>query len=145
MIRRQILLLIFTCCPLLACAETWDYITTSGEYYFGVGHGETEQEADDAALAALVGQIATHVSNGFTLIDDETNTNGTIDHKSRVQRCVKTYSQATLTNTQRWPAEGAEGKAPNLTVRRYMKRSELQRIYQGRIERALDMIERGDE
>lgn len=145
MMRKPFLLLLLICTPLLSWAESWDYITSSGEYYFGVGHGATEDEADKAALAALVGQIATHVSSDFQEIDDQTTANGTIDHKQRVLNCVNTYSQATLTNAHRWPAEGAEGKAPNLTVRRYMKRSELQRIYEGRIARALDMMTIGDE
>lgn len=138
---KQILFLFLSCSPLLAWAQNWDYIQTSGEYYFGVGKGATEDEADKAALASLSGQIATHVSSDFQEIDEETTINGNIDHKSRVLNCVKTYAQATLINTERWTL----GKEPNVTVRRYMKRSELHRIFQGRIERAKDMVTRGDE
>lgn len=102
-----------------------------------MGVGETEQEADRNALASLISQIAVHVSSDFTQIDNETSRNGNIDHESKVQSCVKTYSQATIANAHKWPAEG---EAPNITVRRYMKKSELERIYQNRITKAKNMI-----
>ena len=86
---------------ILAHAENWDYIRTSGEYYYGVGVAATEEEADKAAMANLVSQIATSVSADFTQIDDVTTRNGNVDHKSRVLNCVKTYSNATLTNTEK--------------------------------------------
>lgn len=117
-------------------AQNWDYIRSSGEYYYGVGVGATEAEASEAAMAELVGMIATHVSSEFFGIEDETNTNGNIDHKARVLNCVRTYSQSTLTNVEKWVV----GKEPNVTVRRYMKRSELARIYEARIAKAKDMV-----
>lgn len=117
-------------------AQNWDYIRSSGEYYYGVGVGATEAEASEAAMAELVGMIATHVSSEFVGIEDETNTNGNIDHKARVLNCVRTYSQSTLTNVEKWVV----GKEPNVTVRRYMKRSELARIYEARIAKARDMV-----
>ncbi len=118
-------------------AETWDHIQSSGEYYYGVGVGATEEEADRAALVNLVSQIAVHVSSDFSQIENEVSVNGNIDHESKVQNCVKTYSQATIANAHRWPSEGT---APNITVRRYMKRSELARIYDNRITKAKNMI-----
>ncbi len=125
-----------------ASAESWDYIQNSGEYYYGVGIAATEEEADKAAMAFLVSSIATNISSDFTQIDDQTEVNGNIDHKSRVLSCVRTYSQTTLTNSERWPAEG---KAPNITVRRYMKKSELARVFENRIAKAKDMIYIADE
>ena len=117
-------------------AQNWDNIRSSGEYYYGVGVGATEAEASEVAMADLVSMIATHVSSEFVGIEDESNTNGKIDHKTRVLNCVRTYSQSTLTNVQKWVL----GKAPNITVRRYMKRSELARIYESRIAKAKDMV-----
>lgn len=123
-------------------AESWDYIKTSGEYYYGIGIAVTEEEADKAALANLISQIATNVSLDFTQIDDVTNHNGTLDHKSRVLNCVKTYSQSTLTNAEKW---GPEGKSPNITVRRYMKKTELARVFDNRIAKAKNMLNIADE
>lgn len=125
-----------------AFAESWDYVKTSGEYYYGVGVAATEAEADQAAMANLVSQIATHVSSDFTQVDDVTQRNGTVDHKSRVLNCVKTYSQATLTNAEKW---GPEGKAPNITVRRVVKKSELRRIFDNRIAKAKGMVQIAEE
>lgn len=139
--RKFFLLFLTICVSLLTKAQNWDDIQTSGEYYFGVGHGKTEFEADKAAMEALVSQIATNVSNDFMQIDDERTVNGTTEHKQRVLNCMKTYSQATLTNCERWPI----GKEPDVTVRRYIKRSELQRIFQNRIEKAKGMVEIAEE
>lgn len=119
-------------------AESWDYIRTSGEYYYGIGIAATDWEADKLAMAELVSQIATNVSSDFTRIDDATIRNGKVDHNSRVHSCIKTYSQSTLTNTEKW---GPEGKAPNITVRRYMKKSELSRIFDNRIAKAKGMLQ----
>lgn len=116
-------------------AQNWDHICHSGEYYYGIGRGTTREEATERAMAELVGMIATHVSNEFIDIDDETNINGSIDHKSRVLNCVKTYSQSTLTNVQKW----AVGTEPDITIRCYIKKSELSRIYESRIAKAKDM------
>lgn len=120
---------------LYVTAQNWDYIRSSGEYYYGIGHGATREEATRLAMAELVGMIATHVSSEFIGIDDETNTNGSIDHKSRVLNCVKTYSQSTLTNVEKWPV----GTEPDITMRCYIRKSELSRIYENRIAKAKDM------
>lgn len=122
-------------------AQNWDVIRTSGEYYWGVGTAATQEEATNLAMAELVGSIITHVSNDFTQLTDETNTNGSIDHKTQVQNCIKTYSQATLSNVEKWPV----GKEPNITMRCYIKKSELYRIFESRIERAKYMEKRADE
>ena len=62
--KRRIInlwLLLLVLCPVLK-AQNWDYIRTSGEYYYGSGTGKTEAEADKAALNDLVQMIAVHVS-----------------------------------------------------------------------------------
>lgn len=135
-ILRSILsfFVLMQCCVLYA--ESWDQIRNSGEYYWGVGHGETEEEADRGALANLISNIATHVSSDFTQIDDEKTDRNGVSHESRVHSCVKSYSNATMTNAERW----VTGTAPNFEVRRYMKKSELARIFEGRIEKAKGMI-----
>ncbi|MCM1491447.1 MAG: hypothetical protein NC095_11585 [Muribaculum sp.] len=138
----SLLVLLAFCVANPMFAETWDHIQNSGEYYYGVGIAETEEEADRAAMAFLVSSIATNLSSDFTQIDDVTDANGVLDHKTRVLSCVRTYSQTTLTNSERWPAEG---KAPNITVRRYLRKSELSRVFENRIAKAKDMLEIADE
>lgn len=126
--------------PVLIHAQNWEFIQSSGDYYYGSGRGSTESEADKNAIADLVGRIATHVSSDFKMLTDETNTNGNIDHKSQVVRCVNTYSQATLTNTEKFVL----GSEPDITVRRFMKKTELNRIFENRMVKAKDMISLAD-
>lgn len=134
-----ILLMLMTCAT--AYAIDWETIKKSGEYYWGEGKGATTKEATERAMADLVSMIATHVSNDFLELTDETNVNGTIDHKNKVLNCIKTYSNATLTNVEKWSV----GKEPNLTMRCYMKKTELARIYDGRIAYAREMTNQADE
>ena len=91
--KRRIInlwLLLLVLCPVLK-AQNWDYIRTSGEYYYGSGTGKTEAEADKAALNDLVQMIAVHVSSDFQSQTDETQANGNIDHKTYVRNCVSLF------------------------------------------------------
>ena len=66
---KHVKLLLITVATLLAAAhakaDDWNYITTSGDYYYGMGTSDTEEKADKTALAALAGMIATNVTSGF--------------------------------------------------------------------------------
>ena len=134
--RKTLLLILsfFTAC--LMSAQNWDYIQSSGEYYYGVGHGKTEAEAGEMAMAELVNMISVNVTTEFVGLTDETNRNGEIDFKSKIHECIQSYSQTTLTNVEKWVI----GKEPDVTVRRYMKRSELEKIFEERITMAKDML-----
>ena len=107
-------------------AQNWNAIKNSGEYYYGVGYGKTEAEASEEAMADLVSMIATTVSSEFSGLEEETNDNGSVDHESKEVNGVKTDSQATLTNDEKWEI----GEAPNVTVRRHMKRTDGSMSYE---------------
>ena len=79
---RSIILILIIAYSLGTTAQNWDDIQSSGEYYYGVGHGKTEAEASEAAMADLVSMIATNVSSEFSGLEEETNVNGKLDHKS---------------------------------------------------------------
>lgn len=119
-----------------AYGENWDYVRSSGLYYYGMGHGTTEKEAIDNALSELTGMIATNVSSEFTGLTNVTDDNGKVDQKSQVLNCVRTYSQATLRNVEKWTEENGDG----FTAYCYMKCSELEKIYTERINKAKDML-----
>lgn len=123
--------------PLGAGAENWDYVRASGDYYYGMGHGNSEKEAMDQALAELAGMIATHVSSDFIGLSSDATANGQIDHQSQVLNCVKTYSQATLRNVEKWTEQKGEGYVGYC----YMKRTELDKIYEERVAKAKDMLD----
>ena len=121
--------------------NSWDYITSSEEYYYGVGQAETKEKAKEMALAELVGMISTIVKSGFTELVEERTAGGQITHESKVKMCVNTYSQATVKNVEEWVI----GTPPDVTVRCYMKRTEMDKVYEARIAQAKDMIKMADE
>ena len=132
-----VFLLVF---PIVLQAQNWDLIRQSGDYYYGEGQGKTKEEAMKNAQAELTSMIATHVSSDFQSLDEGSVNGGEEKHQSLVLSCLNTYTQATLTNLKYWPIETKTG----YIVRCYMKRSELARIYDGRIERVKTMVKRAD-
>lgn len=115
-----------------AGAQNWEEIISSDKYYYGEGFSDTYDKAKNMALQNLTGMIATHVSNDFTYLIDETNTNGEIDQKSQVVNCLKTYSQATLNNVKEWVVSDP----PECKVRCYIECTELERVFESRIAKA---------
>lgn len=117
-------------------ADNWDEIVSSEEYYFGVGHGKTEVEASEHAMAFLVEMIATHVSSEFTGLMEASTADGEVASTSKVQSCINSYAHSSLMNVGKM----TRGKEPEVTVLRYMRRSELMQIYEDRITKAKDMM-----
>lgn len=140
-IMKIAVLFSFFLLPLTAMAQSWDYITTSEEYYYGVGHGADTLTATRMAMADMVSMISTTVSSEFTGLYSETSSQDAAEHKKQVSICVNTYAAATLRNTQRWII----GRSPDVTVRCYMRRSEMDKVYEARIKQAKDMILLADE
>ena len=135
--RTLAFLLLFASYTLLAGAQSWETIENSGQYIWGLGHGTTVAEADRNALADLISKIATHVQSDFQQEEGEMTVNGKTDHGSYVRSRVQTYSQATLTNTERLILKNE----PDAQVGRYMKKTELKRLFEGRQKKAVDMVE----
>ena len=122
---------------LTASAQSWNTICNSGDYIWGTGHGNTVAEADRYALADLVSKITTFVSSNTEMGFNEENDGRNIDHHSFVQNRIQTYSQATLTNTERLILKNE----PDASIGRYIKKTELNRIFETRKTKAIDMVE----
>ena len=120
-----------------AAADNWEYIRDSGEYYYGVGHDDDYDLASNQALENLIKSISVHVASDFQGLTDETNKNGNIDHETRIFHCVKTYSSSSLTNVKSLEIKGKDKK---YNVVRYIERSELDHIFEGRIKKAKDYV-----
>ena len=120
-----------------AAADNWEYIRDSGEYYYGVGHDDDYELASNQALENLIKSISVHVASDFQGLTDETNKNGNIDHETRIFHCVKTYSSSSLTNVKSLEIKGKDKK---YNVVRYIERSELDHIFEGRIKKAKDYV-----
>ena len=117
-------------------SQNWDYIVNSGEYYYGEAVSETEEQADKEALSRLCSMIAVHVSSDFGSAYSQTVKDHKMEHSEFVHRCILTYTSSTLTNCERMTIDSGSKK----TVRRWMKRAELSRIYESRIAKAKDMV-----
>lgn len=131
MMKRYLLLpficLVFSVSSLTA--QSWEQVKKSKDIYLsGEGWGSTIEEADQQALADLISKISVVVSHDFEMTEDEMTKNGQLDASSYVSSKVNTYSQSTLTNTERLVLENE----PDAHVGRYIKRSELSRIFEGR-------------
>lgn len=135
--RFYYILLILVNYSLSSFSQNWDYIKSSGEYYYGESMAASEAEADKEALAQLVSMIAVHVSSDFSQSYEQISNGSEMNHNQYVHNCIQTYSSSTLTNCEKMTI----GTEPNITVRRWMKRSELASIYESRIAKAKDMVE----
>lgn len=120
-----------------ARGQSWKTIRDSGDYFWGTGSGKTSTDADRGALANLISMISTFVSSNTDMGFREENNGVKIDHRSYVENNIKTYSQATLTNTERIIIQDE----PEVVIVRYIRKSELNRIFEGRKAKAIDMVQ----
>jgi len=136
--RLLFFLLIFS--PLWALAQTvsqGEEIINSADYIWGQGYAETVKEADKEALANLMSKISVQVESDFVIDEREVNTAAGNDAQSTVSSVVRTYSQGTLKNTRSYVV--SEGP-PTAYVIRYIKRSELEKIFKDREENVLSYV-----
>ena len=117
-------------------AQSVNEIKESDEYLSGEGWGESLKAADNAALQDLISKISVSVESQFENIEEEMSDQNGIDSRSACRSVVNTYSQATLQNTQRIVIENE----PNAHVFRYVKRSEVDKIFESRRLKIFDMV-----
>lgn len=120
-----------------AFSQSWESIKNSSLYLYGEGWGTSVAEADKQALANLISKIAVHVSSSSTSTDKLTNSNGQIDETSQFSQSVNTFSQATLTNTEQVIIKNE----PDAHVGRWIKKTEITKIFEARKRKVLDMVE----
>jgi len=105
-----------------ANSQTADEIMESREYLWGKGNGVTLEEADQHALNMLVNQLSVHVESKFVLETSEKEDEQFSEH---VHSIINSYSNATLTNTERIVIQ----RPPEAIVLRYIKRSDTDKIF----------------
>lgn len=141
MTKRILVLLTLALCLTSAFPQSWDEVKRNNKtYLFGEGWGATVDEADQQALAALISKISVVVSNDFSITEDERTANGRLDATSYTSSKLQTYSTATLTNTERIVIDNNPDQAH---IGRYIKRSELNKIFEGRIRTIKEYIRLG--
>lgn len=132
---KSVLLCLFALSGVV-CAQSVESIKSSNEYLSGEGWGESLKAADNAALQDLISKISVSVESQFENIEEEITDQVNVDSRSACRSVVNTYSQATLQNTQRIVIENE----PDAHVFRYVKRSEVDKIFESRRLKVFDMV-----
>ena len=135
--KKRLIFVLFALVALTASAQSWEEVRDSEDYIYGEGWGSTVTEADKQALANLIGKIATNVQGESHSSLKTQNSNGQLNEESQFSQTVSTYSQATLTNTQQKVLKNE----PDAYVVRWIKKSEIEKIFEARKRKALDLIE----
>lgn len=131
--KLALLLLIL---PAIAFAQSVDEIRESSNYIYGDGFGRSLREAENDALKSLISKISVSVQSDFSSVEEEVVTSDGVDANSAVRSVIRTYSQATLNNTHQIVIK----QEPNAQVFRYVKRSEVNKIFESRKAKVLDMM-----
>lgn len=135
---RILALLVMMMTTLGVFAQTWETVRDSEDYIYGEGWGKTVAEAERQALGSLISKIASSVTNESHRTLKATNSNGQLDEESQFTNTINTYSQATLTNTKQ---KVLKNKPNDVHVVRWIKVSEIEKIFEARKRKAIDMVE----
>ncbi len=128
-----------SCLLLALCvsAQEWETVRDSEDYIYGEGWGSTVAEAEKNALSSLIGKIATNVTGEAQSSIKVQHGDGKLNEESQFTQTVNTYSQATLTNTEQRVLKGE----PDAYVVRWIKKSEVEKIFESRKRKAIDLVE----
>lgn len=119
----------------VAHAQSVSEIRNNKAYLCGEGYGNSLKSADNSALQDLISQISVSIESEFSSLEEEVINGKKIDSHSACKMVVNTYSQATLQNTQRVVIEDE----PDAHVLRYVKRSDVDKIFASRRLKIQDM------
>jgi hypothetical protein len=120
-----------------AFSQSWESVKKDPTYLYGEGFGVTVAEADQAALNDLIGKISLQISSESKQEMTENVVNGKLTSGESFGMIMNTYSLATLTNTERLIIENE----PDAHVGRWIKKSEVERIFENRKARIQSMME----
>lgn len=127
--KKALLTILLITLPTLIFAQDWERIKNDHTNYIsGEGWGDSLEEAEQNALAALIRQISVVVIQDFEVTNIEKQFNSEVEVQSYLQNKIQTYSNATLTNTETMVLS----QEPDAHVARWIKRSELERVFEGR-------------
>lgn len=121
-------------------AQSWESVKNDTAYLYGEGFGTTKAEADQFALNDLISKISLQVSSSTTTEMQESVVNGNLESKESFGMLMNTYSQATLTNTESFVLVN-DPDAEEAHVVRFIKKSEIKRIFENRRLKIESMME----
>lgn len=138
---RSLLAAALVMCAAAAGAQSWSEISTSGNYLWGEGMGDTPEAADQQALAMLIRQVKVNVSDRMSLRDEMKRQGRTANYEQTVSHLIDSYSAAALDNTKALNM-GKEGN--QYKIGRYIARSEVDKIFASRRKKVVDMVKAAD-
>ncbi len=121
-------------------AQSVDEIRSNPAYLCGEGIGVTVARADQAALSDLVSQIAITINTETQYKTNEYSVGDDYEYTTDFSDIIYSYSGATLTNTERLIIKNE----PNAEVIRYIKKSEIDRIFDARKKLILEQVRLGE-
>lgn len=116
-------------------------ISTDWDYVYGDGWGDTPAEAEKAAIDNLLSKICMYVESSFTQVDEEKLFNDKAEAQMAMKSIMKTYSTATLNNTQ--DIHYLDNKSKQYYCMRFMKAEEKDRLFDARRDRMEDYVRQG--
>ena len=120
-----------------AQSQSVNEIKTGKDYYWGEGLGATPKTAEDEALSSLIKSISVNIVSGTFLKDEQTMVNGKREYSEKAQNILKSYSSATLKNTEKMSWDVGD----KTHVLCYIKRSEVNKIFTDRESKIKDFVE----
>ena len=119
----------------MVSAQSIDEIRQSPDFLSGTGTARSLRMADNDAIKNISIEIAESVRDMFGNLEDVVYTEGEDDNQA-VTAIISTYSQSTMENTGRIIVK----QEPNAEVFRYVKLSDVNKIFESRKNKVLDML-----
>lgn len=142
MIRKTLILYICLLITNQILAQTVDQIKNDPDtYLWGEGSGPSLKNADQDALSMLISQIYTQVESSFSSLKESLKAASKAESFTTTCRSVlNTYSSTTLKNTERIIVQDE----PDARVFRYVRRSEISRIFESRRNKIIELARNGE-
>ncbi len=117
-------------------AQNWETVKSSKLFLYGEGYGASLDEADRQALSDLISKISLNITSATSQKESEKAHNGKVESNSDFCSSINTYSQATLTNTERIVLSNE----PDAHVGRWIRKSEIQKIFESRKQKVREFV-----
>jgi hypothetical protein len=115
-------------------AQSVNEVKSGKEYYWGEGVGATPKRAEDDALQSLLNAISATVVSETFLGSEQKDVNGKIEYSETAKAILKSYSSATLKNTEKMSWEDGD----DYHVLCYVRRTEVKKIFADREDKIKD-------
>ncbi len=113
-------------------AVSWDDVKyNTANFIYGEGWGESLEDADDNAMLDLALKFSEIIAN------DGNGRQGTVVNKNDLEKQMKSYASSISNHTERMVLSNA----PKAHVGRYIKRTELNKIFEGRKNRINEYLQ----